>query len=102
MPDTTKEIEFSRQICTQCWFQHERVTWNINGRCDVCGGTDWIDAGQDHFDKFEEQQERETEFDYVDLPEETQSYRELAMEKANLMRENKKPNPFRKSGFWKE
>jgi len=43
--DTTKDIEIKRQICSQCWYQHELVTYNVNGRCDRCGGTDWIDAG---------------------------------------------------------
>jgi hypothetical protein len=43
--DTTKEIQFKREICSQCWYQNECVTYNVNGRCDRCGGTDWIDAG---------------------------------------------------------
>lgn len=43
--DTTGAIEFARSICSSCWYENEVVTYNVNGRCDRCNGTDWIDAG---------------------------------------------------------
>ena len=33
-----------KQICVACFKDREVITFNINGRCDVCGGTDWIMA----------------------------------------------------------
>ena len=31
------------QICSTCIDQDEIRTYNINGRCDRCSGTDWIE-----------------------------------------------------------
>lgn len=43
--DTTRNLEIARSICSSCWYQNERVVYNVNGRCDVCSGTDFVDAG---------------------------------------------------------
>lgn len=31
------------QICTYCFYENEIRTYNVNGKCDVCSSTDWID-----------------------------------------------------------
>ena len=33
------------EICEACWYQNEKIRYNINGKCDTCGGTSFIDPG---------------------------------------------------------
>ncbi len=35
----------SDMICSYCWYEQELIVWNVNGRCDNCGGIDWIESG---------------------------------------------------------
>lgn len=36
------------QLCAACWFEDEIPVENVNGRCDRCGGTDWLDYEVDN------------------------------------------------------
>lgn len=31
-------------ICRHCWIDKEMMVANINGRCDICHGQDWMDV----------------------------------------------------------
>lgn len=94
------------QICSNCWYQSERIVYNINGRCDTCGGVDFIDMGHDP----DRTQELERP-DLQDIPEEkpeieqdelSQSAREKVQQQLEEMRGKKYPNPLRKPGFFKD
>jgi len=114
--DTTKEIQLKREICSQCWYQHERVTYNVNGRCDRCGGTDWIDAGitqedaidatlQELHEIFEDEPPgmwEHADYSGGDPNEQSHSAREKVQQQLKEMKEKKYPNPLRKTGFFKD
>ena len=101
-----------KTICSNCWYQSERIVYNINGRCDTCGGVDFIEHGVDP-DTTQELERPETPEDYPETDfdygpqfdeEETNSIssREKVKKQLDEMREKKYPNPLRKPGFFKD
>lgn len=42
--DDSGEI-ITQTICSTCWYEDQRICNNINGRCDRCGGADFIETG---------------------------------------------------------
>lgn len=36
----------TEEICSSCWYDKEIIIYNVNGKCDNCGGVVWIDPGE--------------------------------------------------------
>ena len=32
--------------CSNCWDNDETLTQHVNGRCDMCGGSNWLTKSQ--------------------------------------------------------
>jgi len=95
-------------ICSNCWYENGRAVYNINGRCDSCGGTDFIEHGIDPDTTKElERPEHPEEYDPDNgSPDDTYhdsiSSRDKVRQQIDDMREKKYPNPLRRSGFFKD
>jgi hypothetical protein len=65
------------QICSNCWWVNDKITYNVNGRCDVCFCTSWQDMNNWPAPKYQ--------LFYTDLTETVVGYYSYSIRKTHYM-----------------